>query len=71
MAQKYVTSWWKASNMLDHRSLLNPMSLILSVLMMKITSIASSANADVLDRPSHLATDNASCAEVYEWHLEQ
>ena len=33
--------------------------------------IASNANADVLMRPSSLATDTASCAEVCEWHLEQ
>ena len=34
-------------------------------------AIASNANASVLIRPSSLATDTASCAEVCEWHLVQ
>lgn len=37
----------------------------------EIALIAANAYATVLERPSSLATDNATCAQVCEWHLQK
>lgn len=37
----------------------------------EIALIAANAHATVLERPSSLATDNATCAQVCEWHLQK